>query len=186
MADYYNLVEKKIILPISRIDGVAKVDLNGLLEKEVIIEIDKQKADAFGLNIFQLAQDLGQDNFTMTGGDVRYSDKKFMVRSVATYTTLEDFQNRPINDRVKLKDIATIKYEEPDRRFSVRVNGKPAAAIVIFKEGEANAVELGQKLDAMIEEMRERPCLPVWTWSCFSIRGGWCDRPFSIWCRVVR
>ena len=58
MADYYNLVEKKIILPISRIDGVAKVDLNGLLEKEVIIEIDKQKSDAFGLNIFQLAQDL--------------------------------------------------------------------------------------------------------------------------------
>jgi HAE1 family hydrophobic/amphiphilic exporter-1 len=157
MADYYNLVEKKIILPISRIDGVAKVDLNGLLEKEVIIEIDKQKADAFGLNIFQLAQDLGQDNFTMTGGDVRYSDKKFMVRSVATYTTLEDFQNRPINERVKLKDIATIKYEEPDRRFSVRVNGKPAAAIVIFKEGEANAVELGQKLDAMVQEMRDRP-----------------------------
>ena len=69
---------------------------------------------------------------------------------------MEDFQNRPINERVKLKDIATIKYEEPDRRFSVRVNGKPAAAIVIFKEGEANAVELGQKLDAMVQEMRDR------------------------------
>ena len=51
MADYYSLIDKKVILPISRIDGVANVELNGLLEKEVIIEIDKQKADAFGLNI---------------------------------------------------------------------------------------------------------------------------------------
>ena len=31
MADYYSLIEKKVILPISRIDGVANVELNGLL-----------------------------------------------------------------------------------------------------------------------------------------------------------
>ncbi|MBL6843527.1 MAG: efflux RND transporter permease subunit [Verrucomicrobiae bacterium] len=171
MADYYSLIEKKIILPISRIDGVANVELNGLLEKEVIIEIDKQKADAFGLNIYQLAQELGQDNFTMAGGHVFESDKKFLVRSVASYQSLEDFRNRPINDQLKLKDVARIRYEEPEKDFSVRVNAKPAAAIVVFKEGEANAVEVGKKLDALLEEMRANPLFETMDMELFFNQG---------------
>lgn len=171
MADYYSLIEKKIILPISRIDGIANVELNGLLEKEVIIEIDKQKADAFGLNIYQLAQELGQDNFTMAGGHVFESDKKFLVRSVASYQSLEDFRNRPINDQLKLKDVARIRYEEPEKDFSVRVNAKPAAAIVVFKEGEANAVEVGEKLDALLEEMRANPLFETMDMELFFNQG---------------
>jgi HAE1 family hydrophobic/amphiphilic exporter-1 len=171
MADYYSLIEKKIILPLSRIDGVANVELNGLLEKEVIIEIDKQKTDAFGLNIYQLAQELGRDNFTMAGGHVFESDKKFLVRSVANYNSVEDFRNRPINDRLKLKDIATIRYEEPEKDFSVRVNAKPAAAIVVFKEGEANAVEVGEKLDALLEEMRANPLFETMDMELFFNQG---------------
>lgn len=171
MADYYSLIEKKIILPISRIDGIANVELNGLLEKEVIIEIDKQKADAFGLNIYQLAQELGQDNFTMAGGHVFESDKKFLVRSVASYQSLEDFRNRPINDQLKLKDVARIRYEEPEKDFSVRVNAKPAAAIIVFKEGEANAVEVGEKLDALLEEMRANPLFETMDMELFFNQG---------------
>ena len=171
MADYYSLIEKKIILPISRIDGIANVELNGLLEKEVIIEIDKQKADAFGLNIYQLAQELGQDNFTMAGGHVFESDKKFLFRSVASYQSLEDFRNRPINDQLKLKDVARIRYEEPEKDFSVRVNAKPAAAIVVFKEGEANAVEVGEKLDALLEEMRANPLFETMDMELFFNQG---------------
>jgi len=157
MADIYTLVEKKIVLPLSRIDGVANVQMNGMLEKEVIIEIDKQKADAFGLNIYQLAQDLGRDNFTMAGGLVYEADKKFLLRSVATYHSLEDFQNRPISDRLKLKDIAVIRYEEPEKNFSVKLNAKRAAALIMFKEGEANSVELGERLDQVVEEMKKNP-----------------------------
>ena len=171
MADYYSLIEKKIILPLSRIDGVANVELNGLLEREVIIEIDKQKTDSFGLNIYQLAQELGRDNFTMAGGHVFESDKKFLVRSVANYQSIEDFRNRPVNDRLKLKDIATIRYEEPEKDFSVRVNAKPAAAIIVFKEGEANAVEVGEKLDAMLEEMRANPLFETMEMELFFNQG---------------
>ncbi|MDA0749492.1 MAG: efflux RND transporter permease subunit [Verrucomicrobia bacterium] len=157
MADIYTLVEKKIVLPLSRIDGVANVQMNGMLEKEVIIEIDKQKADAFGLNIYELAQDLGRDNFTMAGGLVYEAEKKFLLRSVATYHSVEDFRNRPITDKLKLKDIAVIRYEEPEKNFSVKLNAKRAAALVMFKEGEANSVELGERLELVVEEMKNNP-----------------------------
>ena len=61
VADYYNLLQKHIILPLERIDGVATVNVDGLLEKEIIIELDRDRTDASGLNIYDLAQELGGD-----------------------------------------------------------------------------------------------------------------------------
>lgn len=157
--DYYDLVEKKVVLPLSRIDGVARVFKDGLLEKEILIEIDKQKAEANGLNLYQMAQDLRGDNFTLASGNVRDADKKFILRSVATYRSIEELENRMLTPTLRLKDVAEIKYEEPDKRFSVRVNGQQALALGIQKEGEANTVELCKEIRAQVARMQEDPQL---------------------------
>lgn len=155
--DYYNLVEKKVVRPLKRMDGVANVNTDGILEKEIIIEVDKERTDAHGLNIYQMAQELTGDNFTLASGHVRQAGKKYLLRSVATYKTLHEIENRPITERLRLKDIATIRYEEPERNFAVRVNGNPAVAVVIFKEGDANTVEICNRLEAEVEQMKESP-----------------------------
>ena len=155
--DYYDLVEKKVVRPLKRMDGVANVTTDGILEKEIIIEVDKERTDAHGLNIYQMAQELAGDNFTLASGHVRQAGKKYLLRSVATYKTLHEIENRPITKQLRLKDIATIRYEEPERNFAVRVNGNPAVAVVIFKEGDANTVEVCNRLEAEVERMRESP-----------------------------
>ncbi len=157
VTDYYNLVEKKVVRPLKRMDGVANVNTDGILEKEIIIEVDKERTDAHGLNIYQMAQELTGDNFTLASGNVRQAGKKYLLRSVATYKTLHEIENRPITERLRLKDIATIRYEEPERNFAVRVNGNPAVAVVIFKEGDANTVEICNRLEAEVERMKENP-----------------------------
>ena len=163
LTDYYNLVQKEVILPFERVDGVASVNVNGMSEKEIIIEVDRNRAEGAGLNIFQLSQDLGQDNFSMASGNVRDSGKKFLLRSVATYKNLTELENRLVAPNIRLKDIAEVRYEEPDKRYSVRVNSKPAVAIIIQKEGDANTVAVSQRIKAEMERMRENPRLgAVW------------------------
>lgn len=159
LTDYYNLIEREIVWPLSRIDGVANVETDGLEEKEIIIELDKELADSNGLNIYQLGQELGGDNFSMASGNVRQSGKKFLLRSVATYKSVEELENRLITPTVRLKDIANIKYEEPEKRYSVRVNSRPAVAVVIFKEGEANTVEVSEKIGDALKAMQQNPRL---------------------------
>ena len=51
--DLYDLVNKHIIMPLSRIDGVANIDTKGLKEKEIIIEANKDRTEAYGLNIYR-------------------------------------------------------------------------------------------------------------------------------------
>ena len=155
--DPYNLVEKKVIQRLKRMDGVANVSADGIAQKEILIEIDKRSADAHGLNIYEMAQDLGRDNFSMASGHVKQGGSEYLLRSLATYRTVDELRGRPITDRLTLRDVATISYEVPEEKFSVRVDGKPAVAVIILKEGEANTVDLGDRIVAEVEAMKRDP-----------------------------
>ncbi len=159
VTDSYNLIKKYVVRPLERIDGVASIQADGLEEKEIIIEVDRQLAEGAGLNIYELAQDLGGDNFTMASGNVRDSDKKFLLRSVATYKNLEELENRLLRSDVRLKDVASVRYTEPERRWRVRVDSRPALALQIYKEGEANTVEVCRKIQATYDQMAADPRL---------------------------
>lgn len=159
LTDHYTLIEKEILDRLRRIDGVAKVEADGLEEKAIIIELDKRLADAHGLNIYQLAQDLGGDNFTLASGTVRDAGKEMLLRSVATFKSIDEIENRQLTPTTRLKDVARIKYEEEEKRYSVRVNSRPAVAAVIFKEGEANTVEVSRQVRAALEELKQNPRL---------------------------
>jgi hypothetical protein len=65
LANSYDLVQNEVVLRLQRIDGVANVEVNGLEEKEILIELDRQRTEASGLNIYELGQQLGGDNFSL-------------------------------------------------------------------------------------------------------------------------
>ncbi len=159
LTDPYNLIKHEILQPLERIDGVANVRADGLEEKEIIIEVDRQRAESHGLNLYELAMNLSGDNFSMASGNVRDAGHKFLLRSVATYRSVEELENRPITPSIRLKDIAKIRYEEAEKRYSVRVNSRPAVAAVVFKEGQANTVEVSRKIKAVFQELKKNPRL---------------------------
>lgn len=159
LADHYNLIQDEVVMPLSRIEGVATVNVDGMEEKEIIIEVDRELANASGVNIYEVAQDLSGDNFTIASGHAFDADKKFLLRSVATYNSLEELENRVIQPNIRLKDVARVRYEEPEKRYSVRVNSRPAVAVVALKEGEANTVEVSRRLNIALEKMKENPRL---------------------------
>lgn len=159
VSDSYNLVQKEVVLPLSRIDGVATVETQGLEEKEILIEVDKELAESNNLSIYDLAQTMGNDNFTMASGQVRDSGKKYLLRSLAQYKSLEELQNKMLSPTVRLKDVATIKYEEAEKRYMIRVNSKPAVAVFCMKEGEANTVEVSNRIKETLASIQDNPRL---------------------------
>ena len=159
LTDFYNLIQNQVVLPLERIDGVASVNPAGLEEKEILIEVDRAKAESAGLNIFALAQDLQGDNFTLASGNVRSGASKLLLRSVARYAGEEDLRRRLVAPSVRLGDIAEIKYEEPEKDYSARVNRRPAVAVQVFKEGEVNTLEVCERIEAAVEKMQKDPRL---------------------------
>lgn len=160
-ADVYNLIQYQIARRIDRIDGVAGISIQGLVEKEVLIELDRKRTEGAGLNIFELGQQLQSDNFTLASGHVYDGGKKLLLRSVARYADLDALKNRSLNENVRLSDVATIRYAEPEKRFFARANSKPAFFGIVLKESEANALEVSDRIQAAIDEMNEDPRLAV-------------------------
>ena len=80
VVDVYTLVQDEVVLPLSRLDGVASIETHGLEEKEILIELDRNRTAAAGLNIYDLAQQLSGDNFTLSSGHVLHGDKKLLLR----------------------------------------------------------------------------------------------------------
>ena len=137
---------------LERIDGVASVEVRRFVEKEVLIELDRDRTSAASdCNIYQLAQYLGDDNFTMATGTVVDSSKN------SDQLVLEDLQSRLVERSIRLGDIATISYDQPSG-ISACGDEQPAVAVVVLKEGDANIREIcGQ----VAEEMSKNPAPSV-------------------------
>jgi hydrophobic/amphiphilic exporter-1 (mainly G- bacteria), HAE1 family len=159
VTDPYDLIQNEVILRLERLEGVASARANGLEQKEVLIELDRQRTEASGLNIYQLAQQLGGDNFSLASGNVRSGSKKLLLRSIARYASVEELRRRLVAPAVRLGDIATIKYEEPEKKYRIRVNSRPAVGVEVLKEGEANTLEVSRAIRAEVERMKDNPRL---------------------------
>lgn len=159
VTDTYNLLQKQVVLPLERVDGVANVEVNGLEEKEILIELDRDRTEASGLNIYDLAMQLGQDSFTMASGHVYDGSRKLLLRSVARYDNIQELENRPVSENLVLSDIATITYGEPEKEYRVRAMSKPAYAVIVFKEGDANARDVAGRVREVFEAFEDNPNL---------------------------
>lgn len=159
VTDAYNLLQDEIVRPLARVEGVASARSQGLLEKEVLIELDRERTRAAGLNIYLVAQRLAGDNFALASGDVRAGDQKLLLRSLARYRDLDEVARQLVAPSIRVSDIGTVRYAEPDKLWRVRVNSKPALAIEVYKEGQANAIEVGERLEAEYDRILQNPKL---------------------------
>lgn len=150
--DPYYVVEQFIKRPIERIDGVGNIEIWGADEKSIQILIDQDKVKAHRLNMFEVINNLRDDNFAISSGWVYEGDKKFIVRSIGRFKTIEDIQNIPITKfGLKVGDIAEVKYEVRKRTWHQRINGRPGMLLGIFKESLANTVALSHQLEKVLE-----------------------------------
>ena len=159
VSDPYNLIQREIVQPLRRVEGVASVASPGLQEKEVLIELDRERTSAAGLNIYLVGQQLQSDNFSMASGTVRHGGDKLLLRSVSRFADIEEIRNQFVAPNLRLGDIATVSFQEPEKRWVVRVNSKPALALQIFKEGQANTIEVSKRLTEAFKEIRNNPKL---------------------------
>src|SRR5690606_24022165 len=64
-----------------------------------------------------------------------------------------------VSPTARLGDIATVSYDVPDWKFRVRAMSHPAVAVVVRKEGDANTLEVTQRVEEADERMRSNPRL---------------------------
>lgn len=172
ISDPAAIIERRLLRPIERIDGVGVVNLWGNVKPEVFIEVDRALADAAGVQIVGLVQALGQANFTMASGAVQDRDGKYLLRSLASFEEVEQIGEVVVGKSgLRLRDIATVEMRPPEVERFDRYNGRPSMVMAVIKESSANTVEVSDAVKAAIAEAQGSPELAQFTVEKIFVQG---------------
>ena len=132
------------------IEGVAAVKTGGGLEDEIQVDIDQQKLARLGIEVSEVAERLSKENVNLSGGRVEQGNQRFLVRTVNQFQNLDQMREILITvDHgvpVRLGDIATVKQGFKERQGMVRIDGREAIELAIYKEGDANTVAVAGRV----------------------------------------
>lgn len=143
--ELFQITEEILRRRLERIDGVANVDVRGLEEKQILIELDPNLLQAYGIDIFTLSQLLRSNNVNVSGGYILEGGRKYNLRTVGEFRELEEIARLPLlGGRLLLGDVARVRYDFPERESFSRLNGRQAVSVRVYKASTANVVSVCQ------------------------------------------
>lgn len=157
----YERLERRIADPLRRIPGVARVELSGVLPREVRINLRADRIAAHRADLGQVAERVQNLNRNLPLGTIRTADGVTPVRGFGAVEAIHQIGGYPLNERgLRVADLAEVTYREPPIGFGRHLNDEAAIGLSVFKSAEANTVEAATAVTELIEnEIAADPAL---------------------------
>lgn len=156
----YDLIDRQLKRRIERVPGVARVEISGAPPHEVEIAIDPDRLTAHGLELNALSQRLQAVNFSVSAGLIEDGGQRLRVQPLGEVTDLQQLRDLPLNAQgVRLGDVASVEFRPSRMTFGRRLDGRSAVGLEIYKERDANLVDVSRDALASLREARQDPAL---------------------------
>ncbi|KAA2286009.1 efflux RND transporter permease subunit [Arenimonas fontis] len=146
---------KKRLEPVA---GVAAVKVAGGLEDEVQVLIDQGKLAQLNLSVGAVIDRLRLENVNVSGGRIEEGSQRYLVRTVNQFTDLEQMRALLVANvdgvPIHLRDVATVQQGYKEREAIIRLGGREAVELAVYKEGDANTVAVAEAVKAALERLR--------------------------------
>ena len=153
------LAEDRIKTDLEAQEGTAAVKVSGGLEDEIQIRVDQQKLSQLRLSIDQIATRIRNENVNLSGGRLEEGDQRFLVRTLNEFQTVDEFRDAIVgyagDTPVYLRDVATVERGYKEREAITRVGGRESVELAVYKEGDANTVQVAERVERRLAALRE-------------------------------
>ncbi|HEY6086683.1 MAG TPA: efflux RND transporter permease subunit [Burkholderiaceae bacterium] len=144
---------------LQRVEGVARVDISGLVTREVRINLDPVRLRAYGVTPAEISTALREANADQPVGLLNDSTQDTLLRVEGRVRDPKQFERIVVARRnglsLALGDLGTLVEREREADSTARVNGQPAINFNIFKQQDANIVVTGDAVKKALEEIRK-------------------------------
>jgi HAE1 family hydrophobic/amphiphilic exporter-1 len=159
-AAFYDLIDKRIQPILSRVNGVAQINLIGGQEREIQVNINAARLQAYNLSILQIQQIILASNLDFPTGSIKSDNQDVLVRLSGKYASVDELRNLVVTTaadglQVRLRDLADVQDTQKDIEKIARVNRKSALAMQVIKQSDANAVEVSRAITALLAQLHE-------------------------------
>lgn len=158
LGDTYSMTENVFQDVLQQAGGVSEIELHGGRDKEVAVEVDRDKLAAYKLTLPKIASAVRNENQLLPSGPIYTESTKSDVRVVAEYSKAADIEKVRIqNSRgelIPLTAVATVREQDARQQRYGRLNGESAINVLIYKNSDANVVETAGNILKAVEKLR--------------------------------
>jgi CzcA family heavy metal efflux pump len=161
-ADLRDLAVYELRPLLSRVPGVADVEVLASEEREISVIVDPDRLNAARLTLEQLSDALKATNQVVSVGRLPKDYRQYLVLASAELTSIDDVRKVVVAFRqgtpLYLGDLAEVREGVVDRTTLVSGNGKPAALISVARQIRGNILAVAD--GAWTALAQYRPSLP--------------------------
>jgi hydrophobic/amphiphilic exporter-1 (mainly G- bacteria), HAE1 family len=144
---------------IQQASGVSEIELHGGRDKEVAVEVDKDKMAAYKLTLSKLVAAVKAENQLLPSGSVYTETTKADVRVIAQYKTAADIEKIEITNtdgkNIPITAVANIREQDARADRYGRVNGQDTVMMQVYKNSDANIVSTAANVVKNVEKLRK-------------------------------
>ena len=150
---------------IEGIPEVSKVEIEGLNEKEIQINVDLHKMEILDLSFYDIEMAVATENVSISGGEIKLGSARRTIRTIGEFQSVSEIGDiivkRENEKTVQLKDIADIVdgYAEPSSY--ARLDRQPVLSVQVIKKGGENLLEATSKIFETLDLARESGRIPA-------------------------
>ena len=154
---FYDLLDKKIQPVLSRVKGVAQVNLVGGEEREIQVSLDATKLQGYGLSIPQVQQMILSSNLDFPTGNIKTRENSTLIRLSGKYKDVQELRNLVLSTKsgiqIRLGDIADVQDSQKEVEKIARINQKSSILLQVIKQSDANAVAVSEAITKTVAQL---------------------------------
>lgn len=158
-AGIYDILDKKLIQPLNRIDGVGNIIQIGAPKRAVMVDVDPRKLEAYNLTVEQIAGILAANNLNLPSGSLEMGKSDLPLRLQGEFENSNIINNIIVSNSngktVYLNDIATVRDSLKDIKSYERANGGKNVRVMVQKQSDANTVTVADNIKEKLEQIKK-------------------------------
>lgn len=161
LKDYAEYLEDEI----EGIPEISKVEIKGLNEREIQINVDPHKLETFELSFGDIENAVNFENMSISGGDLVIDKTSRSIRTIGEFTDIEEIENiivkrEETDEIVYLRDVAEVKDDFEDPLTYARLDRQPVVSLQVVKKAGENLLNATDKIFAVLAQAKKTRAIP--------------------------
>ena len=159
-----NYVKINVQSALARLEGISSATILGEADYSMRLWLNPDKMTNLGLSVMDVRSALQEQNVQVAAGKIGAPpfegelETEYTLRTKGRLQEVEEFENvvlraRPDGSTIYLRDIARVELGQSDYSFLGEIDGKPAVNVALYLLADANALEAGAAVDALVEDL---------------------------------
>ncbi|MEX1197635.1 MAG: efflux RND transporter permease subunit [Pseudohongiellaceae bacterium] len=157
LVDLTILLDREISRRFEQIAGVGAIDVWGGIDREVRVDVMRDRLLSAGLTMNDLTQAIGSENANVPGGNVRQGLNDLYVRALGEYNSVSEIANTVVRSidgvPIRVQDVANVEFARSDVWRYIEVDDVPMIRLGIRKQSGANTVAVAQNIRREVERI---------------------------------